>query len=228
MLSIIIIPVYAEDEFDTSSFKYYDKAKELNYGEDPLAYEEIYYHYTDENSEDPDWTFVECITDYTLWDLQFGVAIEDILIYNYDTGSISDSHYLVYVTALEKFLRVDSRDIDKILEYCPDFVETMKEQKLCALRGDINDDFKVDIIDATYIQRYIAEYDDTVYVRLRIHDDYRVHLRIEERFIVTYLHADQYVTGEEKYHIGDSNHDGEVTILDATAIQRKLAKIEAE
>ena len=150
---VTVVAENTEDKFDVSNYKYYDKVKELNYGQDPYIYSEVYYHYSAENAEEPDWAFICCVTDTLMFDVRFGVAIEDIFIYGNDTGSISDSHYLVYVTSLDEFLRVDSRDIDKILEYCPSFVDIMKEQKLCVLRGDINDDFKVDIVDATYAQR---------------------------------------------------------------------------
>lgn len=224
LISICTFSVYAETETENDSCKYFDKVVELNNGREPMVYDEVYYHYADENSVEPEWTFIDCVTDTEMWDVRFGVAVEDILIFSTDTGSISDSHYLVYVTAIDEFLRVDSRDIDKILHYCPNFVEIMKEQRLCVLRGDVNDDFEVNIMDTTYIQRFLAGYDDSFWVRNSIHTDNRSFESIRETgYIVT---IDNENNRKWNYHsLLDYDCDGETTILDATAIQMKLAKL---
>lgn len=224
LISICTLPVYAETEIEIDSYKYYDEIIKLNNGMEPWIYEEVYYHYADENSEKPEWTFINCVTNTHMWDVRFGVAIEDVLIFSTDTGSISDSHYLVYVTAIDEFLRVDSRDVDKILHYCPNFVKIMKEQKLCVLRGDVNDDFEVNIIDTTYIQRFLAGYEDRFWVRNSMHSDNRSFESIKEAgYVVTIDHENNNKWNNNL--LLDYDSDGEITILDATAIQMKLAKL---
>ncbi len=226
LISACVLPVYAETKPDTNDYKYYEKAKEMNRGKDPYYYEEVYYHYANENSEEPEWSFVYCVSDYELYDMSFGVPVEDVFVFSYDLGIISETNYFVYVTALDEFLRVDYRDIDRILELCPDFVEALKEQKQCALRGDVNDDFSVDIIDVTYIQRLVAGYNDTVYPRIAV--DYYPHRTkpVKDHYYLSFTYANGYAVSEEKHYVADYNYDNDVTILDATAIQMKLAKVE--
>ncbi len=219
-MSAFAIESFAED--GATEYKYYDKFVE-QYKYIPDTYEELYSYYSDENSEEPEWTLVYSFTEiFDMSDQRYGASIEDILIFGISYGDKSASRYLVYVTALDEFLRVDARDEALILENCPDFVETMKAEKYCVLRGDINDDFEVDILDATYIQRIVAEYQDKVNVRSKLFSEERSWKYVGSIFCVHTYEGERW----NNTYISDYDYDGETTILDATAIQMKLAKVE--
>lgn len=110
--------MWAETEMQFDNYHYYDKAIEYNDGKEPWNYQEAYCHYAYESSKESDWTFIYCVTNSVMWDVRFWVAVEDVLIISNDTGSISVSFYLIYVTDNDEFLHVDFRDINKIREYC--------------------------------------------------------------------------------------------------------------
>ncbi len=228
LVSVFTISAYAEPEYDVSDYKYYDKAVEFNYGIEPWYYDELYYHYSDENSEEPDWALVYIYTDVAdMRLLRYGVVVENMAICTQTQDMYSNSRHYVYVSALDKFLYVEYSQIEEVLENCPDFVEVIEENNYGQRIGDINDDFIVNILDATYIQRLLAGYKDTVSVRLVTSSKER---RSEYVDTVDTIYAN-YVYVDGKWHweyayISDFNRDGERTILDATAIQMKLAKIE--
>ena len=223
-----ISPVYAEVETDTDNHKYYDKVVELNYGIEPWYYDELYYHYSDENSEEPDWALIYIYTDVTdMLPIRYGVVVGNMAIYTETRDMYSDSRYYVYVSALDKFLYVEYSQIEEVIESCPDFVEVIEENNYGQRIGDINDDFVVNILDVTYIQRLLAGYKDSVCVRKGLTTNQRTSEYVDT---VDSLRASYvYVDGKWKWeyvYISDFNRDGERTIHDATAIQMKLAKVE--
>ena len=223
LVSVFAIPVFADDNV-AQEYKYYDKMVELNYNRDPWEYVEIYYHYSVENNENPDWSLIYAMTDDAMDWNYYGVVVGERIIRTESLDRLSHSRYYVYVTELDKVIPLDNSGLDEILEHCPEFTETLDELNFGQLIGDINDDNIVNIKDVTYIQRMLAQYEDKVYIRYY----YPTSLRKTE-FVET---ADEILTdnmGNGKWkasYISDFNRDGETTILDATAIQRKIAKLD--
>ena len=179
-------------------------------------YKELYYHYSDENSEEPDWTLIYAVIDLNMHWEYYGVIVGNRAIYDQELAGHSYSRHYVYITELDEVIPLNNSRLDEILEHCPELTETLDELNYGQLIGDINDDYKINIIDATYIQRKLAGYQDTVSVRV-CPTFRRVEIGVDMRITVGH-HQHEYV--------GDFNRDGETTILDATAIQRKLAKLD--
>ena len=116
----------------------------------------------------------------------------------------SVSGYHVYVKELDTFLPVEEAQMDKIIECCPDFVKVIEEKEFGQLIGDIDGNNVIEIIDATYLQRYLAEYPD---------------------FIGGY-NIDQLTNVTGSIDVSDFDRDGETTVMDATMIQRHLVGLE--
>ncbi len=223
LVSVFTISAYAEPEYDVSDCKYFDKIVELNYRKEPWYYDELYYHYSDENSEEPDWALVYAYTDDDMYNKKHGVVVNNMVLWTVGSGDLSISRYLVYVTSLDEFLRVDGRDLEQIIEHCPDFVEIIEEKEFGQHIGDVNDDLKINILDVTYIQRLLAEHIDYVYARY----DLALGHRSNDLRVGFVDEVQTYENGKwNSSYISDFNRDGERTILDATAIQMKLAKVE--
>ena len=96
-----------------------------------------------------------------------------------------------------------------------------------ALRGDINNDGKITIDDATKLQRYIARIDsaagdETFTARADVNGDGYVNI-VDVTEIQRYLA--EYITLSKKAQANaDFNHDGKITIEDCTSIQYFLAE----
>ena len=215
LVSMFAIPAFADNNV-AQEYKYYDKMVEFNYNKDPWEYAEIFYHYSEENSEEPDWTLIYAVTDLTMHWEYYGVIVGNRAIYDQDLAGYSCSRHYVYITELDKVIPLDNSGLDEILEHCPELTETLDELNYGQLIGDINDDYKINIIDATYIQRKLAGYQDTVSVRV-CPTFRRVEIGVDVRITVD---------NNQYEYVGDFNRDGDTTILDATAIQRKLAKLD--
>ena len=216
LVSVFAIPAFADDNV-AQEYKYYDKMVELNYNRDPWEYVEIYYHYSVENNENPDWSLIYAMTDDAMDWNYYGVVVGERIIRTESLDRLSHSRYYVYVTELDKVIPLDNSGLDEILKHCPEFTETLDELNYGQLIGDINDDYKINIIDATYIQRILAGHIDMInvrkYPRLNRESEY-ANIRITVG------------KGNKYEYIADFNRDLQVTILDATAIQRKLAKLD--
>ena len=87
--------------------------------------------------------------------------------------------------------------------------------------GDVNDNGKVDVMDATYIQRYIAEYNDIFYART-----HQVPPQYSNDSNSNFYKVNVVDIGNYYFSIADFDRDGYTTVLDATAIQRHIAGIE--
>ena len=201
LASVFTIPAYASSEEFESEWRYYDRVTEYAYGyaPDEYGYRE-YIHYSDENSEHPDWVLMLCIIMPEPWEVYYGTAVGERVLFvegRNSIGSRLDYGYTVYIVETDTFIDLGRTTLDQIIEQCPGFVEFIEENEIGRLFGDVNDSGELDIVDATLIQRYLAEYSDSE------------------------MQADR-VLGCG--YISDFNRDGERTILDATAIQMKLAK----
>ena len=201
VLSIAIMPAYA-DVYDTTSYKYFDKYVEC-YGSAPMyEYNELYYYFEEENEEEPIWTLAREVNRCEMWISLNGTKVGDRILTTpcYQKDSVSGYH--VYVKELDTFLPVEEAQMDRIIEYCPDFVKVIEENEFGQLIGDIDENDTLEITDATYIQRYVAEYHDFI-------GGYNI-------YELTNVYG--------SIDVSDFDRDGETTVMDATAIQRYLVQ----
>lgn len=219
LVAVFTMPACAEVDYDISGCKYFDEIMEYNYGREPRYYTELFYHYGDEDNEEPDWTLVYTYTDDDMYEKKFGTVVNDVVLWTVGSGDLSYSRYLVYVTALDTFLRVDDRDLAQIIQECPDFAKVIEDNGFGQTIGDVDDDMRVSIMDATYIQRLLAEYEDIINARYDLVLDLRsTDLRVEFVDSIKTYYSDCYIS--------DFDRDGRRTIFDVTAIQIKLAQLD--
>ena len=222
LISISIMPTLAENR------KYYPQAEK--YQENcPVDwfYHESYYHYSD-GATNPDWAYVHFGFDEGMFDdttiiqpQRGGVLFGDRLIVNDTISSNTPAYgYAVYVAELDTFIPVYDNNVEKILEYCPDFLDVLEEQGYGTQFGDVNNDENVDIIDVTYIQRDLAGFNDILNV---ITSEFLVDIYKDFKF--SRLNSIK-VDNRGYMFISDFDRDGEVSILDATEIQLKLARLD--
>ncbi|MBQ2972318.1 MAG: hypothetical protein IJE16_07195 [Ruminococcus sp.] len=215
MLSIVVVPVYAEEQVNEKQYLYYDKfyndwvTKNVIHDYDSFLedrrYDEIYYYYENETDEEPAWALVKGIITTQMWERKYGTNVGERIIWIEGGDDYSTSGHFVYVTELDEFIPLKQSQMDRITEYCSDFVKVIEENEYGQLVGDINESGDLDIIDATCIQRYLAGHKEST-------DGYLLGY-----FMFVY---------SSSVDISDFDRDGETTIFDATAIQMKLAKIE--
>jgi len=219
MLSVLVVPAYAEEQTDKKQTKYFDKFFEEYFSDSyyyiehydyyynhvlTYCYDEIYYHYENETDEEPAWTLIYGYIDSDLWVRKHGTAVGDRIIYTVEEDSGSTSRHYVYVTELDEFIPLEKSKMDRITEYSTDFVKTIEEIEYGQLVGDIDENNVLDSIDVTYIQRYLAGYQDKI----------------------DYNSIGYHITIVGSIDVSDFDRDGETTVLDATAIQRHIAGLE--
>ena len=219
MLSIIAVPVYAEEQTDKKQNKHFDKFFDFCFSDNyyyinhydyyydhilTRCYDEIYYHYENETDEEPAWTLIYGYKDTDMWIRKYGTAVGNRIIYTVEGDSGSISRHYVYVAELDEFIPLEVSNMDRIIEYCPDFVKTIEEIEYGQMLGDVDENNILDITDVTYIQRFLAGYQD----------------RIGDNFVGYYIN----IIGD--VDVSDFDRDGETAIMDATAIQRQLAGLE--
>lgn len=164
-------------------------------------YDELYYH-CDENGK-RDWVLVYA-TNLTAspWEVQETVA--DRIFFNAAEIHPFNFGYGVYDVENDCFAGLTN----KILEKYDGLYDAMVELKIGIPLGDADDDRVLSVMDATFIQRAEAQ------------------LVEYGRFDCLYGFGS--IGGFEVKYVSDFNLDGERNILDATAIQRKIAKINVE
>ena len=216
LVSVFVIPVFAT-EYDTSNFKYLEKTVEY-YTDDIFGdnyydlivctYDEVYYHYSDDGTDEPDWALLYCVVGPAPTEMKYGSEIGNKVLAIVGCGCVGFSEgYAVYVRETDSIINLRQSKLEQIIELCPEFVESIEENNIGIAFGDVNENGEIDITDATYIQKHLAD---------KLHYEYK----IARNFYIA--------IGGGEYHvsIGDFNRDGDTTILDATAIQRKLAKLD--
>ena len=193
--------MYLEDFILYYSKNYYYTEQELNYMRE--VYRELCYHYSDENNESPDWVLIECQVYPVPWEMKYGALVGDRILWTYGGSELRfmETGLGVYIPKTDTLIGLFQKNVEQIIELCPEFVETIEKNKLGQLMGDVNDDKVINILDATYIQRILAGY------------------------TIDYLNTGVW-DGDIIFGISDFNRDGDTTILDVTAIQRKLAKLD--
>lgn len=159
-------------------------------------YEELYYYYSEEGNTTPDYALVLAASPYTL-ELAKSTYFCDYVIYTGGQFSPYLHGYHIYSTGDDKIYTLEEAyyaeidGIEKALEFL--------NGKAVALVGDANADFTLNIKDATWIQKYLADY---------------VELYEPCGFSDLTIKACDY------------NRDGKINIKDATAIQKHLVKID--
>ena len=182
----IIIPKVKETYLDDKEYKV-------------ISYTEIYKHYSETNKITPKYVLFNIDTDRAITDIPHATMINDYLIY--DREADFDYTNGVYIPktneiiSLKTALKRNIEGIDKAFEHI----------SYSALIGDNNNDGKLSIKDATYLQKCLAGM-----------EQYR-----EDDPIYAYEFDDRIPA----HYISDYNRDGVRNIRDATAIQKKLAKI---
>lgn len=164
-------------------------------------YDELYYHY-DENGK-RDWVLVYASNMIGLpWEVMRTVA--DRIFYNASEMCPFDFGYGVYDVENDCFADLTNKILDKY----DGLYDAMVELKIGNPLGDADNDRILSVMDATFIQMAEAQ------------------LVEYGRFDCLYGYGS--IGGFEVKYISDFNLDGERNILDATAIQRKIAKINDE
>lgn len=183
---------------------YLEKIKEYNelYEDDfYYSYREFCY-YSNETNEEPEWVLMVCSILPEPWECRHGALVGNRALYTSAGPGLtkSDTGLLVYIPKTDTFIDLVNSNMEQIVELCPDFVKVIEENKIGRELGDVNDDDRVDILDATHIQFALAHvYDYPVWGVFTRHG--------------------------AAFSMGDFDQDGDFTVLDATAIQMKLAQL---
>jgi hypothetical protein len=171
------------------------------------VYDEVYYHYSDDNTNEPDWALIFCGFAPAPIEAKYGTLVGDriLSVVGGGCGGFIDG-YGVYVRATDSFITLRQNKLEEIVELCPEFVESIVENEIGQQFGDVDSDGELSVVDVTYIQRFLAGYRDY----------------IQTYFLVTLDGGKGHVI------VPDFDRDGVTTVLDATAIQKKLAGLDKE
>lgn len=201
-------------QHNRSEFKYIDKIFErfgaTEYYEQQAimdVYDEVYYHYSNDNAQEPDWALVLCPLNPAPIERKYGTLVGDrILSVVGGACAVFPDGYGVYVREIDTFIPLRQSSLEQIVETCPDFIEAIEENEIGQQFGDVDNDGELSILDATYIQRFLAKLYD---------------------FIQTYYLV-SLDGGNRRVSVCDFDRDGNTNIIDATAIQRRLAKLDKD
>lgn len=170
-------------------------------GNRTYSYRELYYH-KDENGE-TDWALIEANAG-TQPDMLVSAVVFGRVLTHTLSAVCFQFNYGIYDVIQDKF--IDLVDIKDTPELYPGLYETVWNLKIGRPLGDADKDNDLTILDATTIQRYLAE------------------LETNE------IESDIYWLGWDNpgYHLfSDYDRDDDITILDATAIRRALVGLDA-
>ena len=206
LLLSVTIPVSAGD---VEGPLYKDKFYEKYYlAGNPFYYEELYYHnISEEDEESPiDWVLIYGVAEiWETWGASSYLLIGDRVIVESDMPRPFEIPYAVYDVEKDEFIGIKDVDYNQY----DGLIECIQELNIGWLVGDVDRDKTLTVLDATIIQRCIAQLEEF--------PEYDVCEAF--RFSAVY-------GTEELAYYSDFNRDGKRTILDATAIQMKLAKVE--
>lgn len=188
------IDVYKESVYELMKI---DDFGEMEY---EYSYDEIYEHFLSTADEVPEYVMVRIMSNTTLPSLTIDI-LGNYVLYGYNTYYPLPYLYGIYLPKDNKVMSIEDAynegvtGIDKALEKC----------NLARLIGDANNDGKLNIKDATYIQKILAK---MVNPYLDDLSDWNLDGKLPIGFI------------------SDFNRDGKRTVQDATAIQKYLANID--
>ncbi len=207
LLLSVAIPVSAEEVVGPL---YKDKFYERYYhAVSTFYYEELYYHHVSEEDEESpiDWVLVHGIVEiWESWGFSSYLLIGDRVIVETAIPRPFEIPYAVYDVEKDEFIGIKDVDCNQY----DGLIECVQELNLGLLVGDVDRDKTLTVLDATIIQRCIAQLEEF--------PEYDVC----QKFGHSSVHAT-----EQLAYYSDIDRDGERTILDATIIQKKVANIEA-
>ncbi len=205
IFAISSVSVFANDDALISESLYEDVfvEKYVHHG-GPYLYKEYYYHHVDENDPDSeiDWVLVSASNLMcNPWFVKKIVA--DRVLFSSNEYIPFSFMYAVYDVKSGWFVELSN----SILESYDDLAEVLSESGIGRPIGDADFDMKLTVLDATYIQRVLAEL-----CEFDTNDDI----------------SGYYDLGAGINYISDYNRDGVRNILDATVIQMHLAELDTE
>ena len=191
---------------DTSEL-YIDRMKEyvgVDSWADQMSYDEFCY-FSDENAKEPDWVLMVCTILPEPWVYYHGALVGNRVLFTEAGGGLSPfrTGLGVYIPKTDTFIELDNDHMEEITTLCPDFVKVIEENKIGALVGDFYEDDKINILDATNIQRELAQ----------------LYLGSGSSYGFMAVRS-----GSQEFTIADFDRDGAVTVMDATAIQKYLTQ----
>ncbi|MBE6824686.1 MAG: hypothetical protein E7513_05005 [Ruminococcaceae bacterium] len=187
---------HEHETFEDKFVEYCGNPKEGNYSySGPL-----YYHYKEDLSE-PEWFLATGSSGFSPTDMLYGI-FGDYCLYGCST-SPSKFFMHIYMFDENKFYSIEEAWEKGFIDKEEVFTEYLGPNKKARLIGDADENGKLTITDATFIQRALAE--------LTVLDDW-----------IAASHA----FGEKLECLNDVDRDGKRTVMDATTIQRKLAGLE--
>ncbi len=212
VISVLFVSVFSVSAFDKiyrdipykTDNLYFERVKEYhnNRWEDGYyGYSEFCY-YSDENNEEPDWVLMVCEILPEPWMYRHGALVGNRALYTCAGPGLAKSStgLLVYIPKTDTFIDLVNSNVEQIIELCPDFVKVIEENEIGREMGDVNDDDSVNILDATYIQCGLVD--------MQAYPLWGVW------------------SAPKSFSLADYDRDGEATVMDATAIQKRLAQLE--
>ncbi len=196
VVSACVVPTFATEK----EYKYKHLLPE---SEHYLNYDEVYYHYVDENdpNSDIDWAIIFCEF-FAFTPAPTSRIVLDRVIVSGNIYAYYPVMWAIYDAELNEVISIDKIDVDKY----DGLEEGLEEANVGNPFGDADLDGMLNVMDATYIQRALANL-----------CEFKEYDRIQG-----YPWGVQY--DRPLNYISDIDGDGNRTIMDATAIQVKLAK----
>lgn len=184
-----------------TTFRYKDKVLELlnlsdnpEDGDDYIAHYEEIYDYVKDSSATPDFVLIEAYSNMVM-EADYCYNFGEYIMYETSTSTPAPFGYFVYIPATNRLY-----SIIEAYEMGVEGVETLFENKILGeMMGDANNDEKLNIRDATIIQKDLAGMVD-----------------------IYYYFNDKTYAGK----VSDFNGDDKLSIRDATAIQKYLAGVD--
>ncbi|MBQ2971280.1 MAG: hypothetical protein IJE16_01875 [Ruminococcus sp.] len=169
------------------------------------SYEEVYHYYGGNYlGSSPDWVLAKgYVSDKEVSDTRY-LKYDDFVLVCKESTAPFTMGYGVFFTPWDGyggghcFYDLVS-DFQLIAERMDGFTDILKEQDEAVEMGDCDGDDALSVMDATQIQRVVANLDTAVKLT-------------DERGV--------------EFYFEDADSDGDISVLDATAIQMKLAKLE--
>ena len=205
MFSVCMVSAFAESKHEFQKYEqeflqyleenwYYPDSFDYGY-----TYRVAYEHYNNDLDETPSWALIYAFA--SIYDgSSYGVFDDYIL--SSSSGTPNGFGYYFYDLVEDKFYMFhEAWELGLV-----DMGELKAERAInISILGDVDWDGNLTIMDATEIQRFLANI-------IALEDDY---------FFI--FSSCEY--GSAIAHIADSDCDGSINIMDATHIQRKLANI---
>ncbi len=189
-----------EDLTAPTVFKYKEKVLGLLEGQNICHYEEVYEHFANEGDATPDFVLIRAYSDLVM-EADFTYYFNEYVMYEESTSTPAEFGYFVYLPDENKIYTL----VDAFEKNIENVYSIFTEGILGDMTGDVNFDGKLNIRDATFIQKDVAN-------KASVYEKYYM---VKGRYDST-----------RAMKIADFNRDGKFNIRDATAIQKHLAGVD--